>query len=98
MPTEAEWEAACCGVPTSDGALEPHKRRRLPWADVKTAEALMSADRANAGLRSFDLVDVDAFAAGDSAWGVRQMVGNVWEWTCTAFYPYPGYVIDCTHS
>jgi len=22
------------------------------------------------------------------------MIGNVWEWTATAFYPWPGYVMD----
>ena len=22
------------------------------------------------------------------------MIGNVWEWTATAFHPWPGYVID----
>ena len=37
---------------------------------------------------------MDALPASDSAWGVRQMIGNVWEWTATTFYPFPGYVMD----
>ena len=37
---------------------------------------------------------VDALPAGDSARGLRQMWGNVWEWTATTFLPFPGYVVD----
>ena len=33
MPTEAEWEAACCGVAEGDG-LAPHKGRDMPWGDA----------------------------------------------------------------
>jgi iron(II)-dependent oxidoreductase len=39
-------------------------------------------------------VDVAARPAGDSAFGCRQMIGNVWEWTDTTFSPYPGFVAD----
>lgn len=88
LPTEAEWEAAAIGEPDRGGRLSPN-RRRWPWGD-----APLSPDRANTDWRLMDTADVAAFPEGDSAFGCRQMIGNVWEWTSSVFLPYPGFERD----
>lgn len=89
LPTEAEWEMAASAEPVPDGKAITDRKRRYPWGDDPPAP-----DRANLDSRFLSAVDVGAFPAGDSAFGCRQMIGNVWEWTASAFYPFPGYVVD----
>ncbi len=84
LPSEAEWEFAAATAPGN----AMHKRR-YPWGDASPTEA-----HANLFGVAPDTVDVAAFPAGDSAWGVRQLFGNVWEWTADWFTPYPGFVRD----
>jgi iron(II)-dependent oxidoreductase len=84
LPTEAEWEFAAATVPG-----DPATKRRYPWGD-----ATPSAATANLYGVAGRCAPVGAFAAGDSAWGLRQMIGNVWEWTSDWFQPYPGFVRD----
>jgi iron(II)-dependent oxidoreductase len=79
LPTEAEWEFA---AGSQDG-------RRYPWGDEPPTEA-----HANLDARSGGPVPVAAHPRGDSPFGCRQMLGNVWEWTATRFAPYPGFVVD----
>ena len=38
-----------------------------------------------------DSCEVGAHPLGDTREGLRQMIGNVWEWTATDFAPYPGF-------
>ena len=89
LPTEAEWEMAASATPSLDYKTISTEKRIYPWGyEVPTSE------RANMDSMSLGCVDVRALAAGDSAFGLRQMIGNVWEWCSDGFGPYPGFVID----
>ena len=88
LPTEAEWDLAASGTPGAQGGLSGD-RRHYPWGQAEPGP-----DRANLDGRHSGCVEVGAFPEGDSAFGCRQMIGNVWEWTSDAFYPFPGYVVD----
>lgn len=91
LPTEAEWERAASTE--SNGVCEAHTKRTYPWGEDAPSAATANLDSLRGAC-----VDVGALPESDSPFGCRQMVGNVWEWTASDFYPFPGYLVDRPYS
>jgi len=82
LPTEAEWQRAAYG--SSDGG-----RKAYPWGNQAPDASLASLG--NFDFHRWDPVPVNAFPKAASAFDVRDMLGNGWEWTSTVFGPFPGF-------
>jgi iron(II)-dependent oxidoreductase len=81
LPTEAEWEKAARHDPASD------RSTRYPWGDADP-----TPEHANLGQRHLRPAPAGSYPAGASPLGVRQLIGDVWEWTSSDLDPYPGFV------
>jgi gamma-glutamyl hercynylcysteine S-oxide synthase len=79
LPTEAEFHRAAYG--TVDG-----RELDYPWGDAEP-----SARHGNFDFHRWDPTPVGAHPAGNSAFGVSDLVGNGWEWTATPFAPFAGF-------
>ncbi|MFI8348208.1 ergothioneine biosynthesis protein EgtB [Streptomyces sp. NPDC085596] len=80
LPTEAEWEKAARHDPVTG------RSTRYPWGDAEPGP-----EHANLGQRHLSPAPVGSYPAGESPLGVRQLIGDVWEWTSSDLAPYPGF-------
>ncbi|MFD4525834.1 ergothioneine biosynthesis protein EgtB [Streptomyces sp. NPDC058470] len=80
LPTEFEWEKAARHDPASG------RSTRYPWGDADP-----TPEHANLGQRHLRPAPAGSYPAGESPLGVRQLIGDVWEWTSSELSPYPGF-------
>ncbi|HEY5618790.1 MAG TPA: SUMF1/EgtB/PvdO family nonheme iron enzyme [Vicinamibacterales bacterium] len=79
LPTEAEYCRAAFGTPAG-------VERSYPWGDDPP-----DAARGHFDFAGWDPQPTGHYPAGQSAWGVDDLLGNGWEWTSTVFAPLPGF-------
>jgi iron(II)-dependent oxidoreductase len=80
LPTEFEWEKAASWDPTAQ------RKRPYPWGQ----EPPVPGRQANLGQRTPGPLPLN-YPQGTSAYGVNDMLGQVWEWTASTFAGYPGF-------
>ncbi|MGE3536574.1 MAG: SUMF1/EgtB/PvdO family nonheme iron enzyme [Candidatus Tectimicrobiota bacterium] len=74
LPSEVEWEWAAGGP----------EHQRYPWGSRFSPEQANTLEG-----RVLGTTPVGAYPAGRAACGALDMSGNVWEWTCSLYRPYP---------
>lgn len=77
--TEAQFHRAAFGTPEGS-------ERVYPWGEV-----VPGARHGNFDFDRWDPSPVGAYGAGDSAFGVAELVCNGWEWTQSRFEPFKGF-------
>ncbi len=83
LPTEEQFHRAAYAV---SGTASRGDDRLYPWGNEKPTR-----ERGNFNFVRWDPEPVYASPAGNSYWGVSQLVGNGWEWTRSTFEAFAGF-------
>jgi formylglycine-generating enzyme required for sulfatase activity len=103
LPTEAQWEYACRGgtaTPFWYGDLNTDFSKSANLADYSIRDLVYdgyASDAAyppdlvprDARFKDGKLVTADVGSYKPNVWGLYDMHGNAWEWTRSAYRPYP---------
>ena len=87
LPGEAEWHRAAYGIPSESRDAQQMSGARVSVGRTTSPTAI----HGNFDFQRWDPAPVTAFPSGASAFGVRGLIGNGWEWTRTVFAPFPGF-------
>ncbi len=75
LPTEFEWERASAGLPIEGNFIDSHRFHPARGAGPPPGRMLLD----------------EPSARGRAGSTLQQMFGDTWEWTRSAYLPYPGY-------
>jgi len=105
LPTEAQWEYACRGgtaTPLNYGDLNTDFSTQANLADWTIRDLVYDVRDQyppdlvprDARFKDGKLVTADGGTYKPNAWGLHDMHGNAWEWTRSAYRPYPYSELD----
>ncbi|RLC78514.1 MAG: hypothetical protein DRJ03_25120 [Chloroflexi bacterium] len=84
LPSEAQWEKAASWAEERGSKGVGGEKRRYPWGSNPDPER---ANYNDTGIGTTSAVG--CFPGGASPYGVEDLSGNVWEWTCSHWKNYP---------
>jgi formylglycine-generating enzyme required for sulfatase activity len=82
LPSEAQFHRAAFETPSQS-------TRAYPWGDSAPNHQLGNFD-----FKRWDPESIYSSPGNESAFGLRQLTGNGWEWTSTIFAPFAGFTPD----
>jgi ergothioneine biosynthesis protein EgtB len=75
LPTEQEWEVAAAPLPCEGNFVENGRWHPVPLVETQSERS----------------IPADGRPPGNSSTPLRQVFGDVWEWSASPYTSYPGY-------
>ena len=86
LPTEAEWETACCANQLNDGKLQKETKYWFGEDDSLAKKHMWFSGNSNG--RPHSLAESNKASGHENRFGVVDMSGNVWEWCSDRYGDY----------